>query len=235
LAAACLLLFGCRAALPTGPTATRSGPVPSGPEASQGPRLARSRFLAFGDSLTAGTTSPSIAAALSAGPPQSYPFQLLLMLTAEYPEIPFEVFNEGKAGEASDEGAKRLPELVRSIRPEVVILLHGINDVSSNGVTRTIANINSMARNARLAGADVIITTMPPERAGSSRAIDPDMLARFNDGLRDMARGEDALLVDLAAEFGDTNLIGFDGLHPTDAGYRRIATLIFQRIRSAYE
>lgn len=46
-----------------------SSPVSPGPEL----RVIRTRFVAFGDSLTAGVTSPAFTT-LRAGVPQSYPF-----------------------------------------------------------------------------------------------------------------------------------------------------------------
>jgi lysophospholipase L1-like esterase len=47
----------------------------------------------------------------------------------------------------------------------------------------------------------------------------------YNDGLRDVANAEDVTLVDIYQAFGGdtTTLIDCDGLHPTAAGYQRIA------------
>ena len=52
------------------------------------------RFLAFGDSLTAGTLSPSLMA-LIVSPPDSYPFVLQNHLVARYRQQVPVVVNEG--------------------------------------------------------------------------------------------------------------------------------------------
>ena len=138
----------------------------------------------------------------------------------------FTVENEGKPAEAAAAGVLRLPGVLRAVAPEIVILLHGVNDIAfleERSVTPIAAFVNTMAHDARFAGAQVIICTLPPQRAGSFRAADPAVVSRYNEALRDVARGEGAILVDFAADFGDLQLIGADGLHPTEAGYARMA------------
>ena len=132
----------------------------------------------------------------------------------------------------------RLPGVLRAVAPEIVILLHGVNDISfleERSVTPIAAFVNTMAHDARFAGAQVIICTLPPQRAGSFRAADPAVVSRYNEALRDVARGEGAILVDFAADFGDLQLIGADGLHPTEAGYARMAQLLFDTLRTTFE
>jgi hypothetical protein len=60
------------------------------------------------------------------------------------------------------------------------------------------------------------------------------VIAAYNIALRDVARGEGALLVDFEREV-DVSLIGLDGLHPTEAGYTRMAAVLFEAIRGRYE
>ena len=60
------------------------------------------------------------------------------------------------------------------------------------------------------------------------------MIASYNTALRDVARGEGALLVDFERDV-DVSLIGLDGLHPTEAGYARMADVLFEAIRRRYE
>jgi lysophospholipase L1-like esterase len=212
---------GGTAALPTAASAA-TAPVP--PVL----RLTRTRFLVFGDSLTAGTTSPAMTT-LGAGLPESFPFKLLALLTARYAGQPIVVENEGRPAESAQSGALRLPGVLRALAPEVVILLHGVNDVTfygTAGVGRTAEYLNTMARDARLSGAEVVICTLPPQRPGGGRAGDPAAIAAYNDALRDIARGEAALLVDFDRSITDLSLIGVDGLHPTEAGYARMAQLL---------
>ncbi|MGQ0735363.1 MAG: SGNH/GDSL hydrolase family protein [Acidobacteriota bacterium] len=214
-------------------------PAPSPPPPAAPPRISRTRILAFGDSLTAGTTSPSVTNwLLGAGLPQSYPSKLLDALRARYTAQTLVVENEGKPGEAAEDAVKRLPGLLQTIRPDLVIILHGVNDVSVLGqraVSPTANFINTMAKDARFAGATVMIGTMLPQRAGGLRAGDPAVLANYNQALRDVARGEGAVLVDFATLFGDISLIGADGLHPTEIGYARMALVVFDVMRARFE
>jgi lysophospholipase L1-like esterase len=216
------------------PTAPSPVPIPVVP-----PQTSRSRILAFGDSITAGVTSPAVSrlSALDAGLPQSYPFKLQSLLMARYVGQAITVANEGQPGEAVSDGVRRFSDLVRVRVPEVVIILHGVNDVTllgMPGVGRVAAFINDMARAARFGGAEVIISTYPPQRAGGFRAAAPGVMEAYNAALRDVARGEGALLADFEIEV-DARLIGFDGLHPTEEGYSRMADVLVALFRARYE
>jgi lysophospholipase L1-like esterase len=52
-----------------------------------------------------------------------------------------------------------------------------------------------------------------------------------------MVAAEGAVLVDLYAAFGGVagDLIGPDGLHPSDSGHQRIAETFFTAIRGQFE
>jgi lysophospholipase L1-like esterase len=220
---------------PPVPPAPPPSPSPPAPQPPAPPMITRTRFLAFGDSVTAGTTSPALTRALSAGLPQSYPYKLQSLLGARYTTQIVSVFNEGLPLEEAADGVRRLPGLLRSASPDVVIILEGANDlVSSSVVSRTLGYLNTMARDARLAGARVVLCTLPPQRPGGVRTNDPTAVASYNAGIRDLARGEGAILVDLSREM-DLSLIGVDGLHPTEAGYDRMAQILFAMIRTQFE
>src|SRR6478672_4392547 len=98
--AAAAIAAGCGSS-PTSPT---PAPQPTGnsnpaPQPAPAPVLGLTRVLAFGDSMTEGTVSPSTAlAALGAGLPQSYPFKLQTLLTARYSAQSIVVMNAGIAG-----------------------------------------------------------------------------------------------------------------------------------------
>lgn len=243
----CAFLSGCGGQTPTAPDppqAPQAGTPPQPPVQPPAtpptptpppPNIARTRFLAFGDSLTAGTTSPAVMSKLNAGLPQSYPFKLQSLLSARYTAQSIVVFNEGLPLEETVDAVRRLPRVLRDTLPEVVILLHGVNDITGPAVvSRTLGYLNTLARDARGAGASVLLCTLPPHRQAGSRAGDPGAIASYNVGIRDLARGEGAILVDLD-RLVDLSLIGIDGLHPTEAGYERIAQIIFSIVQSQYE
>jgi len=79
---------------------------------------------------------------------------------------------------------------------------------------------------------------MIPQVAGRPRATTPVFeLLNYNNALQMMTTQEGITYVDLynpmLAEAA--SLLGSDGLHPTEAGYRRIADLFFAAIRSTLE
>ena len=190
--------------------------------------------------MTAGTTSPALTLwrVADAGLPQSYPFKFQSLLADRYRDQIIDVVNEGRPGETAADGWARFPGVVRAVAPEVVILLHGVNDVSVFGlsaVSRTAGFVNAMAREARLAGSEVMICTMLPQRPGGLRAGDPAVIAAYNRALRDIARGENARLIDFDVLGFDLRLIGVDGLHPTEDGYTRVADILFGQARALFE
>ena len=82
----------------------------------------------------------------------------------------------------------------------------------------------------------VFIATLTPGKPGS-RQIPDLFINNYNDRLRQIVRGEGAVLVDLfGALSSDVNAyIGVDGLHPNEAGYRKMAETFFAAIRSDLE
>ena len=89
--------------------------------------IAKTKFMAFGDSITDGAVS--LAPLVMLGPPDTYPFKLEQMLRQSYPTQEIIVENEGKGGERTNQGVLRLPGLLDAKRPEVLLLLEGVNAV----------------------------------------------------------------------------------------------------------
>ena len=215
------------------------------------PRLSRTKFLAFGDSLTAGeVTSP--APATQSGPfpnftrvvvpAASYPTQLTALLRGRYSAqtAVIVVENAGWPGELSEAGAKRLPGIMSNTGPEVLLLHEGANDLSAfgqAGVARAWAAIDAMAKEGRGRGARVFIGTLPPSRPGGKNSTPMSLIVTLNDRIRTTAAGEGAVLVDLYSALSTDvpRFIGLDGLHPTEAGYLKIAETFFEAIRATLE
>ena len=95
---------------PTPPTVSPNPPAgPSTPPPS--PRLAKARFVAFGDSLTEGVVSSPLMFML-VDIPSAYPARLATALrTRYYDQTDIVVLNEGKAGEFALDGKVRLPDV----------------------------------------------------------------------------------------------------------------------------
>lgn len=204
------------------------------------PRLAYTRFLAFGDSLTAGTLAATPTLLIVASP-FNYPDMLALRLRTQYPRQPSSVVNEGEPGEtAGDRGVARFRSVLQQHRPEVVLLMEGTNDLldRSAGADRAIAALQAMVREAAGQNVRVALATIPPQRPGGLRGRDAvaASIPAFNDRVRALAAGEGVVLVDVhAAMRDDLSLLGVDDLHPTPQGYSVIAETFFIAIRRHFE
>ena len=214
------------------------------------PRLSRTRFLAFGDSVTAGEIT--VPSGMSSGlgqnfkliivPSASYPSQLQQMLRTRYSDqvSQIQVVNSGVPGEWAQDGAVRLPGVMSSVRPEAVLLLEGYNDLGASGMTGINAAWNAidrMAKEIRGRGARVFLATLPPPGPLGAKGIPASQIITLNDRIRTTAAGEGAVLVDAyAALVVDVpRYIGVDGLHLTEAGYLKLADLFFTAIRTDLE
>jgi hypothetical protein len=109
---------------------TPTGPTDGGPSP---PRLSRTRFMAFGDSFTAGevtnpaTAAPGTITRLIVVPSASYPSVLQSRLQSTYTSqsSSISVTNAGEPGERILDGAQRFPGVYDASRPEVVLLQEG--------------------------------------------------------------------------------------------------------------
>ena len=212
------------------------------------PQISRTRFLAFGDSLTLGevTTPVSTSRRGEANyrsvivPSAAYPTRLTTLLRARYVNqaAAIEVNNAGLPGEVVEDAAGRLPGVLSSYRPAVLLLFHGYNDLyAGTSVSRTASYLDLMAKEGRNRGVRVFLATLPPPRPGGARSVPASLVAALNERIRITAAGEGAALVDLYAPLVSDihRYIGTDGLHPTEAGYQRIAELFFEAIRADLE
>jgi len=223
----------CNGSGPTGPT-----PDPA--------RLSRTRFLAFGDSFTAGEVTnptsvvPSGIHKLILVPAASYPSVLQSQLRATYTAqgASITVQNSGEASERILDGNERFPGVFDASRPEVVLLMEGANGLPQVGPDISTGVMRVMVQKAKSGGARVFVASMIPQVAGRPRATTPvSELLAYNNTLQIMSTQEAVTYVDLYNPMlpDAATLIGSDGLHPTESGYRKIADLFFVAIRTALE
>src|SRR5262249_36571793 len=191
----------------------------------------------------------------TSGIPESYPYKLQALMTARYTAQTISVLNGGHAGEYTSQGRDRLGGVLSEARPEVMILMEGANDLNAmNGAGLThigpvvnamhgaglpalgpvVNEMEDMVRDASGRGIQVIVATLPPQRAGGRNAGAGPLLAKYNGELKTMASRKGAMLVDLNALF-PVSLIGQDGLHPTEGGYQKFAEIFFDAIKGRWE
>ncbi len=161
-------------------------------------------ILAFGNSLTRGTGAKSGA---------DYPSQLALLSNLT-------VINEGVPGEVSSQGAIRLPPLLHQHQPDLVILIHGGNDIlRKKSRTELKNNLQSMITEVLQRNIQVIILGVPEPGIFLSSAEIYEELANQNNILAELN-----LLPDI---LGD-NTLKADTVHPNEKGYLRLAEGIYQ-------
>jgi lysophospholipase L1-like esterase len=240
LLACCTLLVACG-----------GGSSPTSP--AKVPSLSRTRFLAFGDSMTAGevTVPVGVVSGPTAGilnppsvkmilvPSASYPTQLLSMLHSRFStqSATLAVTNSGVPGEYSFQGVARFPGAMTSASPEVVLLLHGVNDLPFGNTDLPAGSIQTMAAEGKRRGALVLLSTLMPGRPGGRNTQNVALVEELNAKIRVIAAAEGAVLVNLYdALLPEANtIIGTDGLHPTEAGYKRMADVFLAAIQANLE
>ena len=201
------------------------------------PTLGITRILAFGDSMTAGTTSVTfVPFTLTAGKAESYPFKLQTLLAARYTAQAMEVYNDGVPGENTPEGSARFGGELSAAKPQAVLLMEGANDLNNPvlqlDVTSITGRMEDMVRLATGRGMTVFLATIPPQRVGGKG--NPALVDKYNGQLKVMAAKKGAILVDVNALL-PLSLIGQDGLHPTEAGYQKLAEIWLDALKAKFE
>jgi lysophospholipase L1-like esterase len=222
---------------------------------SRTPQLTATKFLAFGDSITAGEVSFPIAGGilpqrgglgnflLRVVPSASYPTILTSLMSARYTAqaSTLSVVNDGVPGERARDSATlaRFQQALSTHRPDVVLLMHGYNDIVDPTVlSATVSAIDAMmaeARNRRIGR--VVVLNLAPPRPGGNNSRPPSTVDAFNERLQRAVAGEGALYVDIfsALSTSVSTYIGVDGLHPNEAGYRKIAETVQAAIQANLE
>ena len=223
---------------PPPPVVTPTPPPPPPPPPGPVPRLSQLRFLAFGDSLTYGVVHLTAAnLSLDAGLPVSYPFKLQALLTERYKDQQPVVINGGLPGERASEGRSRLRSLINEADADVVLLMEGANDLNQlgeNGLGPTNEAMKELVRTIKGAGAIPMLLMQPPQRPGMPKTPAADLIPDYNKDLRRLADAEGVTVIDIDRQF-DVSLQGPDGLHPSEAGYARIAEIVFAAIKARFE
>ena len=194
------------------------------------PKLAVTRILAFGDSITAGT------------PASSYPLFLERILALQYVAQDIRVINAGKGGEHVRHAFGRFSAELGRHRPEVLLLMEGTNDLfglHEAGPAPAAAMLDRMVATAVSADIDTYLMTVAPWRS----AVHAPLVSDLNDRIRSIAARRGVPLVDVHHILltGPCNgpqsipCIGPDGVHPTEHGLRLIAEDLARILVARYD
>lgn len=184
--------------------ATACSDVPRMPKLAPGDVI-----VAFGDSLTYGT---------GASEKESYPAMLSQLIGRN-------VIRAGVPGETTEQGLKRLPQVLREHGPRLLILCLGGNDLLRRiDEKRTAENLRAMVRLAREQNVAVVLIGVP--RPGLFAGA-PEFYALLADEMDLPYEGEAIKRVLYSKAMKS------DPIHPNAAGYRRIAEDVAALLRES--
>jgi lysophospholipase L1-like esterase len=165
--------------------------------------------LAFGDSITYGT---------GARPEESYP-EVLAQLIGRH------VVGAGVPGEVTANGLQRLPEALDEVKPKLLLLCMGGNDMLRKVEPVAIeSNLRTMVGMARDRGIAVVLIAVPKPALFGGNATFYQTIARENN-----LPVEGEILKDILFD----NEFKADPIHPNARGYRRMAEAIAELLRRA--
>ena len=228
--------------LPTGPGPIITPPVVDPPVTPVvPPTLTVTKIMAFGDSLTEGESLgqllvPTTHDPGTAGVASSYPFKLQTTLTTTYTGQTIRVFNAGRGGEYAIGSAKdRLIQMMSTYQPEVVLLLHGVNNVNAAGDSLALIAeaVEEMVEIAHARGAHVILANLPPQNP-TAKATGGARIQQFNAMLPAVAAEEGATFVDVYSGISTSTMLMPDGLHLNETGNVKLAELFYAALKNKY-
>jgi len=150
----------------------------------------------------------------------------------------------GISGQTTPQMLVRFRQDVLALKPAVVVILAGTNDIAGNTGPSTIAmiadNLMSMAELARANGIRVVLASvLPASDFPWRRGLDPGpKILELNRWIKDYAARSGFVYLDYHSALVDDKLgmkpeHSKDGVHPTPAGYAVMAPLAEKAIASA--
>ena len=165
-------------------------------------------ILAFGDSLTYGFGARS---------EESYPTRLSVLSG-------YKVINAGMNAETSDEGLKRLPQLLEDRSIKLMILCFGGNDIMQRKSMSSLKqNLKTMIQMAKAKNIEVLLISVPNI---TLFGLSPLEL------YEEVAKEENIpLLSGVLANILSQPSLKNDQIHPNALGYKEMAELIYESLK----
>jgi lysophospholipase L1-like esterase len=162
--------------------------------------------------------------------------------SAMFPGKPY--IGRGISGQTTPQMLVRFRQDVIDLKPKVVVILAGTNDIAGNTGPSTIemieGNLASMAELAKANGIRAVLSSVLPVydypwKPGLEPA--PKIIA-LNKWMKDYAREHGAVYLDYHSAMADArggmrSDLASDGVHPNEAGYRIMAPLAERAIAEA--
>lgn len=185
------------------------------------PKKGENRVVFFGNSITEGWTP---------------------LFPTLFPGKPY--VGRGISGQTTPQMLVRFRQDVIALKPKVVVILAGTNDIAGNTGPSTLEmiqdNLASMTELAQQNGIKVVLSSvLPVFRYKWKPELEPaQTIVTLNSWIREYARTHGAIYVDYHSAMADDQMglraeLGPDGVHPNEAGYRVMAPLVERAIAQA--
>ncbi|MDB4925263.1 SGNH/GDSL hydrolase family protein [Mucilaginibacter sp.] len=153
-------------------------------------------------------------------------------------------YDRGISGQTTGQMLLRFREDVINLKPAVVVILAGINDIAENNgpskLEDVMGNIISMAELAKINHIKVVLSSVLPAAAFPWRpTIDPKPKVKaLNDMIKEYAQKNNFVYLDYFTTMVDENQglpknLAKDGVHPTLEGYKVMEPLAEKAIAEA--
>jgi lysophospholipase L1-like esterase len=150
----------------------------------------------------------------------------------------------GISGQTTAQMLVRFRQDVIALKPAVVVILAGTNDIAGNTGPSTVEmiqdNLASMADLARANGIRVVLgSVLPVYDYPWKKGLEPaPKIMAINNWMKRYADAHDAVYVDFHSAMEDARHgmraeLAYDGVHPTEAGFRVMAPLVERGIAQA--
>jgi lysophospholipase L1-like esterase len=152
--------------------------------------------------------------------------------------------NRGISGQTTPQMLVRFRPDVINLKPAIVVILAGINDIAGNTGPSTLEmiedNLASMAELAKARGIAVVISSVLPAfdfpwRPGMQPA---EKVVQLNDWIKKYAESNGCIYLDYFTPMSDERHglkteLTYDGVHPNVAGYKVMEPLVESAIQKA--
>ncbi|MGG6269383.1 SGNH/GDSL hydrolase family protein [Leptolyngbya sp. AN03gr2] len=161
-------------------------------------------------------------------------------LSTYFPDQPY--INRGIAGQTTPQMLVRFRPDAIAIRPKVVILLAGTNDIAGNTGRMTIeeiqSNLMSIVELAKYHQIRMILCSILPVSEVMSVTRSPKKIQTLNAWIEQYCAENDCIYLDYYSHMVDDrgflqSHLSIDGLHPNDAGYKIMSPLAEAAIQKA--
>jgi lysophospholipase L1-like esterase len=151
-------------------------------------------------------------------------------------------FNRGISGQVTAQMLLRFQEDVANLKPNVLVLKAGINDIAENAgpydQQKTLNNIKSIVQLAKANKIKIVLcSVLPANRFVWRPSLTPaDKVIELNATLQAYAKEENILYLDLYTAVVDDkkgmkSIYAKDGVHPTVEGYKVLEPMVEEAIK----